>query len=333
MYKITFLTEMGFEGKISVSHKNMRTEFAWMYALNAVHNNIHDYENISGYDFVFVIFPKGRVFLSTEGSKLIDGVNPVSDLLKSDFIHKLKDNNSNVFYVQEGPHWWWTNYDIQDQILFYNMISECDAIFAHNEVDMNYYRGLFKNKKVYKMPSLMIEETVKHISPKQENKVIVGGNFSRWYGGFESYLVASKFKLPIWTQTSHAMRENEEFLDNLNHLPRLNWTDWMGALSEFKYAVHLMPTIAAGTFNLNCAYFGIPCVGNKNVDTQRICFPELSVDISDVHSANVLIDKLINDQEFYYECSKNARENYLKYFSLSSFNKYLDNILESFEGK
>lgn len=328
MRKIIFLTEMGFEGRVPNNHNNMRTEFAWMHALDADHNSIYNYEEVKEYDFVFIIFPKGRVFLSAEGSKLIDDFNPVSDLLKSNLIKKLKENNSKVFYVQEGPNWWWTNYEIVDQIYFYNMVSECDGIFCHNKSDINYYRGLFKNKPVHVIPSLIIEESIKDIKSEKENKVIVGGNFSRWYGGFESYLVASNFKLPIWTQTSHAMRENEELIENLNHLPRLNWTDWMKSLSQFKYAVHLMPTVAAGTFSLNCAYFGIPCIGNKNLDTQNICFPELSVDVSDIKYANELANKLINDSSFYDECSRLSKENYLKYFDLSSFKKHFEGIFE-----
>jgi len=327
MSKIIFLTEMGFIGKVPSNHRNMRTEFAWMNALDAEHNNIYNYNHVTGYDFVFIIFPKGRVFLSAEGSKLTSEKNPITDLLNSDFLLKLKENNSKVFYVQEGPHWWWTNYEIYDQILFYNMISNCDGIFVHNETDVNYYKGLFKNKDVHIIPSLMIEETIKDIVSDKQNKVIVGGNFSRWYGGFESYLVASNFNLPIWTQTSHAMRDNEDRVDNLNHLPRLSWTDWMYSLSEFKYAVHLMPTIAAGTFYLNCAYFGIPCIGNKFVDTQRICFPELSIDVSDVYSANVLVDKLKNDSTFYEECSNYAKETYLKHFGVESFKNHFNKIL------
>lgn len=328
MSKIIFLTEMGFVGKVPSGHRNMRTEFAWMNALGADHNNIYNYDEINGYDFVFIIFPKGRVFLSAEGSKLTSEKNPITDLLNSDFLVKLKENNSKVFYVQEGPHWWWTNYEIEDQILFYNMVSNCDGIFVHNETDVNYYKGLFKNKDVHIIPSLMIEETIKDVISDKQNKVIVGGNFSRWYGGFESYLVASNFNLPIWTQTSHAMRDNEDLVDNLNHLPRLSWTDWMYSLSQFKYAVHLMPTIAAGTFYLNCAYFGIPCIGNKFVDTQRVCFPELSIDVSDVYSANVLVDKLKNDSTFYEECSNYAKENYSKHFGIESFKNHFNKILE-----
>lgn len=327
MSKIIFLTEMGFTGKVPSNHRNMRTEFAWMNALDAEHNNIYNYNEVIGYDFVFIIFPKGRVFLSAEGSKLSSEKNPVTDLLNSDFLLKLKENNSKVFYVQEGPHWWWTNYEMHDQILFYNMVGNCDAIFVHNEIDVNYYKGLFNNKQIHVIPSLMIEETIQEIVSHKQNKVIVGGNFSRWYGGFESYLVASNFNLPIWTQTSHAMRDHENLVDNLNHLPRLSWTDWMKSLSEFKYAVHLMPTIAAGTFYLNCAYFGIPCIGNKFVDTQRICFPELSVDVCDISSANILAEKLKNDSVFYEDCSTYAKEICSKHFGKESFKNTFSKIL------
>ena len=38
--KVAFLTEMEFEGKISDDHPNMRTEFAWMNALEADHFNL-----------------------------------------------------------------------------------------------------------------------------------------------------------------------------------------------------------------------------------------------------------------------------------------------------
>ena len=305
---------MGFIGKVPPNHPNMRTEFAWMCALDADHYNIHNIYDVIDYDVVFVIFPKGRVFLSADGSKIINGENPVSKLLESNFIGELKQKNKKVYYIQEGPHWWFNDYELGDQINFYNMLSEFDGIFAHNVEDTKYYRGLFPNKSIDVIPTLMIEETIKDIKPITEDKVIIGGNFARWYGGFESYMVAREFDLPIWGQTSHAMREGEEQL--FNHLPRVLWTDWMKQLSSFKYAVHLMPTVAAGTFSLNCAYFGIPCIGNKNVDTQRKCHPELSVDIDDIEHAVYLAKRLKKDELFYKNCSKIAKENYQRFYNI-----------------
>lgn len=316
--KIAFLTEMGFTGNIPETHLNMRTEFAWMYALDAIHYNINEYSNISNHDHVFIIFPKGKTFLSAEGSCLIDNAtNPVSTLLDSNIISTLKQNNKHVYYVQEGPHWWFNDYEIIDQINFFNMLQQVDAIYAHNESDATYYRGLCKDTEVRIIPTLMIETSIKDIIWKPEDKVIIGGNFARWYGGMESFIIASEFGLPIWGQTSHATRKNEAHL--VNHLPRVVWNEWMQQLSTFKYAIHLMPTVAAGTFSLNCAYLGIPCIGNKLVDTQRLCHPELSVDVNDLDSARKLAIRLRDDNEFYNECSKTALDNYKKYYNIDTW--------------
>jgi hypothetical protein len=319
MKKTAFITEMGFQGEVTVNHPNMRTEFAWMCSMNADHFSLADYKGILNYDNVFVIFPKGDLFLNAIGSKISDGKNKSSTILKSDFIDVLKTNNKKINLIQEGPHWLYNDYEIEDQILYYNMVCKCDVIYAHNECDVKYYKGVFPNKVVKKIKTLMIDALIKNILPSKEDKTIIGGNFSRWYGGFESYLVAREFLNPIWTQTSHAKRENEEQVENLNHLPRLIWLDWMKNLSTFKYAVHLMPTVAAGTFSLNCAYFGIPCIGNKNVDTQRICHPDLSVDVYDVEKARSLAIKLKSDNHFYDECSKACVDNYTENYSQKIF--------------
>ena len=106
------------------------------------------------------------------------------------------------------------------------------------------------------------------------------------------------------------------------------WVDWMKNLSTFKYAVHLMPTIAAGTFSLNCAYFGIPCIGNREVDTQKLCHPNLSVDINDVQRAVELAKQLKEDQSFYEDCSYQAKNNYKLFYSITDWKERMDNILK-----
>ena len=324
--KIAFLTEMGFIGKVPANHSNMRTEFAWMHALDADHYNIHNPHDVLNYDAVVVIFPKGEVYLNAVGSTLVDKQNPVSDILASNLVERLKQANRSVYYMQEGPHWLFNDYELVDQINFYNMLASCDGILAHNKEDVKYYKGLLPGKSVSVMPTLMIDEVVAHIQPQPEDKVIIGGNFARWYGGFESYMVAQEFGVPIWGQTSHAMRDGESQL--VNHLPRVLWTDWMKQLSSFKYAVHLMPTVAAGTFSLNCAYFGIPCIGNNKVDTQNICHPDLAVDVSDVEKARELAKRLVEDRDFYEECSSVARANYHTSFSKELFVKSFFTILK-----
>lgn len=105
------------------------------------------------------------------------------------------------------------------------------------------------------------------------------------------------------------------------------WLEWMNTLSSFRYAVHMMPTIAAGTFSLNCAYFGIPCIGNNKVDTQRLCFPDLSFEPEDVEGARERLKGLFENDIFYKNCSEQAKTNYRKYFSKEKYLEKLNKIL------
>ena len=323
--KIAFVTEMGFEGKIASDHPNMRTEFAWMYALDADHFNIHDYQEIRNYDHIFIIFPKGEVYLNAVGAQLTTKVNPTTHLLGSNIVSTLKHANNMVHYVQEGPHWLYNDYEMVDQTNFYNMLVSCDSIFAHNEYDVKYYKGLIPNKPIHTIPTLLIEHNLTDIVPSKQNKSIIGGNFARWYGGFESYIVAQEFGTEVWGQTSHCTRVHEDQL--VRHLPRVDWLDWMRQLSSFRYAVHLMPTVAAGTFSLNCAYFGIPCIGNINVDTQKYCHPLLSVDVADLDAARIKARQLATDNDYYEHCSRMAQENYRIYYDISLFKQKINSIL------
>jgi hypothetical protein len=178
------------------------------------------------------------------------------------------------------------------------------------------------------IPSLMIENLIRDIPWAPQNKVMIGGNFARWYGGFQSYIVASELESEMWIQTSHASREGEDQIPDLKILPRLAWVDWIKNLSTFKYGVNLMPTVAAGTFSLNCAYFGIPCIGNIKLDTQRICFYSLGVDVEDVDSARALAERLKRDDVFYKERVEIARAMYHDNFRKEVF---LEKMYKSLE--
>ena len=325
--KNVFLTEGGWQGKIPQNHPDMRNDSAWMYLLDAPHIPLAHYNQVKDYDNVFIMFPKGVLNLNMIGVEISNNINPVSSLLSQNIGKVLKQQNKKVHYIQEGPTWLFNDYSIIDQFNFYNLLSNMDTIFAHNNFDIKFYKGLFPTKDITTIPAIMIHHHLSTITPNPTEKVMIGGNFARWYGGFQSYIVADAFKVEKWIPNSHAQRENEDQIEDLNHLPRLTWLDWMKTLSTFKYAVHLMPTAAAGTFSLNCAYFGIPCIGNKNVDTQNICHPDLSVDIDDVEKARKLAIRLVNDKEFYNECSNISKQKYQEYYNIekwkSDITKYL----------
>ena len=288
--KIAFFTEMGFQGKISRSHDNMRVEFAWMCALEADHWNINQPPN-QQYDLGIIIIPKN---------------NPQFD------VNKLKQYCSKVAVMQEGPNWYWQDYPLQQQIWYFNTIQEADFMFVHNESDKKYYEGL-TGKECRVLPSLMIEDGIDGyvLTHKNDRKnIIIGGNFCSWYGGFDSYVVAQEADCPIYIPSMGRKIEGEEQMPNLNHLPYMNWIEWIHTLSQFKYGIHLMRTHAAGTFALNCAYLGIPCIGYEGLDTQENCHPHLTVKLGDLATAKEKLIQLKTDKEFYDECSLIAKENY-----------------------
>ena len=300
--EIAFFTEMGFEGKVPRNHPNMRTEFAWMCALNADHHSIIRAPFVTEkYDLGIVIIPKKNPELNLDDIRL---------------------SCKKIAVMQEGPNWYWQDYDLAKQIWYYNTLTSADIIFTHNEVDKKYYQGLTNHKDVRIMSSLMIEDAIdidSLMSPKYRGEVIIGGNFVSWYGGFDSYIVASEISDKVFAPSMGRKQEGEEQL--LNHLPYYNWRDWVTQLSKFKYGVHLMRTHAAGTFALNCAYLGIPCIGYKGLDTQEICHPDLTVDIGDLVNAKKLINLLENDSTFYNNCSQTAIDNYK--------NNYTEQIFKS----
>ena len=59
---IGFFSEAGYEGKVPRNHPNMRTDLAWVCALDATHHPILTIGNLSDnlYDVGVMILPKNR---------------------------------------------------------------------------------------------------------------------------------------------------------------------------------------------------------------------------------------------------------------------------------
>ncbi len=292
---IAFFTEMSFIGKVPRNLPNMRTEFAWMVALNSDHYNINS-TPIKKYDLGIMIIPKN---------------NPEFNL------KELKHYCDKIAVMQEGPHWYFQDYPLKKQIKYYNTLTSSDIIFVHNKADKIYYQGLTNHKDIRVMKSLMIEEAIGEVAKVERKGVIIGGNFVNWYGGFDSYMVANSQFDVVSAPTMGRKQEGEEQLVSL--LPFMSWKEWIHKLNEFKIGVHLMRTHAAGTFALNCAYLGIPCIGYKGLDTQELCHSELTVEIGNLGHAKELIKELNSNSEFYNECSKQAIDNYNIHFHESKF--------------
>jgi hypothetical protein len=295
--EIAFFTEMGFTGKISRTHENMRTEFAWMVALNADHFPI-GHTPTQKYDLSIVIIPKK---------------NPGFD------IESMRGFSKKIAVMQEGPNWNWQDYTLDKQVWYYNTLCSADIIYTHNELDRKYYKGLCNHNDVRVMPSLMIEDAIGKLKTEDRKDVIIGGNFVSWYGGFDSMIIAKELSRGgnVYAPSMGRKQPLEEQL--VTHLPYMNWKQWIHELNKFKFGVHLMRTHAAGTFALNCAYLGIPCIGYQGLDTQVILHPETTVEIGDLDSARKIAENLRNDKEFYLYSSTLCKGLYKDHYTEESF--------------
>ena len=316
-YKIAWFTEGGWQGKVSLDNPNMRNDVSTKWLLGAEHYPIFQLPKVlehfgeSHFDFGIVTLPK----TNTE------------QLLQFDMMDDLKKLCKKTISMQEGPHWYFQDYTMEQQIWWYNSLTEFDMLFAHNHKDVNYYKGI-TNKPVHKMPTLMLAERL-GIQPRSEwsDVVIIGGNMVRWYGGFDSMIVAQQFDMPIVAPSMGRKIDREDEMD-IQHLPYMSWVEWINSLSQYHVGVHMMPTHAAGTFTLNCAFHGIPCIGYKGLDTQEELHPLLSVDDGDMETAIKLANKL-KDDKFYEECSLMCNENYKKsLYTENNFKPYIKKIFE-----
>jgi hypothetical protein len=182
--KIAVLTEGQYIGKVQRDHPHMRTDLAWICALQADHIpivKVHEIEN--EYDLGVFILPKK--------------LEQIAGYLEQvDYKSKFKK----IAFMQEGPQTFFQDYHINLQFWYYDFLQNVDYIFTHNFIDQNYYKGL-TNKPTHILQSLLIEDPLKDLEIKtydqRTNSVIIGGNFSQWYSGFIEHLNDVPTKSPM----------------------------------------------------------------------------------------------------------------------------------------
>ena len=306
--KIGFFSEAGYEGKVPRNHPNMRTDVAWVCALDATHHPIPKISSVPSntYDVGVMIIPKKR-----------------KPLINLPLLNEYKRVCKKVTVMQESYYNYWQDSDIAEQIWYFNFLVEMDLIFCHNDVDSKYYNGL-TNVRTELLPTVMITDNVVQRN-ESGGGVIIGGNWVRDYGGFDSYQVASEITDDITSITTGRMKPEEKSL--FKHLPWMYWSEWINTLSQYHIGVQL-GTAAAGTFNLNCSFHGIPCIAYSNSNTQKILHPKTTVELGDVIRAKEIARKL-KDKDFYDECSESTKENYAKYYSEEKFLEHTNKIFNS----
>ncbi len=110
--KIAFFTEGAYEGKVSRNHPNMRTDLAWICSLQADHHHISRLPGIKSdsYDLGIIILPKLNI----------------DKISKHPVVQEMKRVCKRIGTMQEGLHWYFQDYPIEQQLLFVNTLRELD---------------------------------------------------------------------------------------------------------------------------------------------------------------------------------------------------------------
>ena len=299
--KVIFFSESNIKGKVPRDFENARTEFGWSIMLDAEWCPLNDIPKVLDYDLGIVIIPKN---------------NPQVDL---DFF---KEFCKNVAVMQEGPHWYYQDYPVDKQIHYINCLREADWVYCHNESDKKYYYGL-GCKDVRVMRSMMVPEGLdSQITTSQKNGILLGGNFVSWYGGMDSYLVASEVNEQKYGVSMGRKQEQEEMIEDIKYLPYMSWREWINHIGQYKVGVHLMRTHAAGTFSMNMSWHGTPVIGYSGLDTQELLHPQTTVEVGDLVKARQIMKKLYEDEFFYQECSEQTKGLFNKHYSEEAWLKH-----------
>jgi hypothetical protein len=156
---------------------------------------------------------------------------------------------------------------------------------------------------------------------------MLGGNFVSIYRGFDDYVVGKVLSDDLRAPVTGRMKAEERGMD-IAHLEWVDWLSWMYELSKNKYAVHLGEP-GAGTFNLNCSYLGIPCIGIETFRTQHILHPRTTVAVGDIGAAKSIAKRLRDDKGFYNSCSIETKKMFEYCYSEKSFHSHMNKILET----
>ena len=307
---IAFFTEGGYNGKVPRNNPNMRTDQAWICALDATHHCVFNLNEVNQkYDIGIVIIPKekNREHLANQNYSLIN---------------RIREYCNKILVMQESTHWDWQEDPANVMIWYYNQLVEADGILCHNDIDIPYYEGI-TNKPSFIFPTLMIEDSIK-VSEFKEDKVFVAGNWHTTYRGFDAWVIGQEFELPMVGFKSGKFKQGEE-QNGIDYLPWMNWSDFMFELSKCKYGVQTYQA-SAGQFPLNCAYLGVPCIGYNDINTQKNLFPDLSVERGDIVSARKLANKLQSNKEFADKISSKSKELYNKLYREDKFLKIWNQI-------
>ena len=287
--EIVLISENSYYGKIPTGFPHMRLDAAWANCLDAKCVNLDRCQNEPADIAIFILPKKTRKHDNTP------------------LLYKKQHPKCKVGVMQEGPVDYFYEFAPRDQFQFLDNLSRLDFLLAHNQDDRTYLHNLIRVSYVGVFKSIYDHTQIPEPC-KNRSGVILSGNMSKWYGGtyplfhLLKYYPDIEITIPENHPGSGRISQDEKLFwqeKGVNFLPCMSWKQWINKLNKFKLGINLMPTRAAGTFSMNCASLGIPCIGYDDLDTQDLHNSVLSIDKSSHMTFKTLVNIMLTNQEVY----------------------------------
>jgi glycosyltransferase involved in cell wall biosynthesis len=319
---ILYITDVNYIGKFSEDFSfGYRPFMSWVAALDATHCSYYRLNELN-INNKFDIAIVG----SLNSTLLQDNID-----LNILILEKIKPISKKIIVQQESYHRSFihdsidTKKDINTLISYYNFLSQCDAILTHNDIDTQYFSNLL-NKPCFLHPQLIIpiEDLFPPDFDKPNNFILSTSEMFRDKGGaLDGYLLVKDFNLPIYT-----FGDIKTNLPLLNSLPyNSDYREFNTALSKFKIGINTPFLPIGGSFPLQCAMVKVPCVGWDSGETIKNLFPDLVCEYPNFNKLKEIINRLLNDKEFYIDVVEKGYNLFLEKYSFESYYNQMSNIL------
>ncbi len=221
-------------------------------------------------------------------------------MLLSTFLKRMPKDAKLILNVDLAVELWQNVYNYPD--LFLDQINRADYIFAVEPLMANILERALK-RPVACIPHPCAYEDLKKLRCDDRLNQI-GVALHR----YDMNMVMPHFvtrQLPENWQT--IALGSTESKTNYMHLytfiqETCGFAELMKLTSELYAAYETYTIHSYGRYSVECATLGVPCVGPKMVSSIAHCFPEIATNNSyDIEGSAALLNKLINDFDFYKE--------------------------------
>jgi len=263
---------------------------------------------------------------------------PTNNELKSlQKVEKLAENNI-IFINQESSIFDWFDWPAPEQELYINLLSKCKAFLYHSEHDKNIMKIFTKN--FVKYPGCINFSIPERKNYGDGNYVFIPNPIKRYQRGMIGHKIVNDTikDTPIYSMNYNypELKYNLSFpdcykLENIQIQNRLSTSEWLGFIYNSKFGVDIHREFSGGNCALEFGALGTPLIGNINLDIQRDIFPDLSFEFNDYEGIKKVINLLLNDKDFYEECSQkalnNTREKYNSKLIVDNFKQEIEKFL------